>query len=107
MEMNRYLLAALYVMAGCAVTIPLKAQANGEPLRGERCRLVITNTVKIVSVCMEEEEVEVDFCGLLPDYFRFPSPEICSVDFSFERIVRIYAGPLCPTSHKIRAPEFL
>lgn len=55
---------------------------------------------------MEEEEVEVDFCGLLPDYFCFPSPEICSVDFSFERIVRIHTGSLCPTSHKIRAPEF-
>ena len=47
--MNRYLIAALYVMAGCAVTIPLKAQGCGESLRGERCRLIITNTVKVVS----------------------------------------------------------
>ena len=56
--MNRYLIAALYVMAGCAVTIPLKAQGCGESLRGERCRLIITNTVKVVSVYLEEEEEE-------------------------------------------------
>lgn len=105
MEMNRYLLAALYVMAGCAVTIPLKAQANGEPLRGERCRLVITNTVKVVSVYLEEEEQDTDFCSCLPDYFCFPCPEVHTVDFSFDPMDRIHTGPLCRTSHKIRAPE--
>ena len=69
--MNRYLIAALYVMAGCAVTIPLKAQGCGESLRGERCRLIITNTVKVVSVYLEEEEEEQVFCsGLPPDYFQ-------------------------------------
>ena len=59
--MNRYLIAALYVMAGCAVTIPLKAQGCGESLRGERCRLIITNTVKVVSVYLEEEDRVKEF----------------------------------------------
>ena len=44
--MNRYLIAALYVMAGCVVAVPLKVQGSPEPLRGERCRLVITAGVE-------------------------------------------------------------
>ena len=104
--MNRYLIAALYVMAGCAVTIPLKAQGNGELLRGERCRLVITNTVKVVSVYMDESEPEQVFCNSLPpDYFHFPKFEVHVKDFSFDRAIRINIGSLCRTSYKIRAPE--
>ena len=84
--MNRYLIAALYVMAGCAVTIPLKAQGCGESLRGERCRLIITNTVKVVSVYLEEEEEEQVFCsGLPPDYFQIPVVEALADDFTSDK----------------------
>ena len=69
MEMNRYLLAALYVMAGCAVSVPLKAQQHGELLKVERCRLVITHTVKVVSVCLDEETEESFHYSLPADYF--------------------------------------
>ena len=86
--MNRYLIAALYVMAGCAVTIPLKAQGCGESLRGERCRLIITNTVKVVSV-----------------YFQIPVVEALADDFTFDKTVRVNIGSLCRIAHKIRAPE--
>lgn len=104
--MNRYLIAALYVMAGCAVTIPLKAQGSGESFRGDRCRLVITNTVKAISIYMEQSEEDHDFSNSLPpDYFHFPNPEISIVDFSFDKTVRINAGPLCRISYNIRAPE--
>ena len=73
--MNRYLIAALYVMAGCAVTIPLKGSGGcGESLRGERCRLIITNTVKVVSVYLEEEEEEQVFVPVcLRIIFKSPS----------------------------------
>ena len=104
--MNRYLIAALYVMAGCAVTIPLKAQGCGESLRGERCRLIITNTVKVVSVYLEEEEEEQVFCsGLPPDYFQIPVVEALADDFTFDKTVRGNIGSLCRIAHKIRAPE--
>ena len=94
--MNRYLIAALYVMAGCAVTIPLKAQGCGESLRGERCRLIITNTVKVVSVYLEEEEEEQVFCsGLPPDYFQIPVVEALADDFTFDKTVRVNIGSLC------------
>ena len=93
--MNRYLIAALYVMAGCAVTIPLKAQGCGESLRGERCRLIITNTVKVVSVYLEEEEEEQVFCsGLPPDYFQIPVVEALADDFTFDKTVRVNIGSL-------------
>ena len=91
--MNRYLIAALYVMAGCAVTIPLKAQGCGESLRGERCRLIITNTVKVVSVYLP------------PDYFQIPVVEALADDFTFDKTVRVNIGSLCRIAHKIRAPE--
>ena len=95
--MNRYLIAALYVMAGCAVTIPLKAQGCGESLRGERCRL---------SVYLEEEEEEQVFCsGLPPDYFQIPVVEALADDFTFDKTVRVNIGSLCRIAHKIRAPE--
>lgn len=104
--MNRYLIAALYVMAGCAVTIPLKAQGSSESLRGDRCRLVITNTVKAISIYMEQNEEDHDFCNSLPpDYFHFPHPEISIIDFSCDETILINAGPLCRISYKIRAPE--
>lgn len=106
MEMNRYLIAALYVMAGCAVTIPLKAQGNAESFRGERCRLVITNTVKVVSVYIEETTKEQIYTNsLLPDYFHFPKLYIYLDNFSLDTTVWVKNGSLCPTSHKIRAPE--
>lgn len=103
--MNRYLIAALYVMAGCAVTIPLKAQGSGESLRGERCRLIITNTVKVVSVYLEEEEEQVFCTSLPPDYFKIPVVEALADDFTFDKTVRVNIGSLCRTAHKIRAPE--
>ena len=103
--MNRYLIAALYVMAGCAVTIPLKTQANGEPLRGERCRLVITITVKVISVYLDEETQGDDFCGLPPKNDPFFRSDSGNVDLKFDQTIRINAGPLCHTFHKIRAPE--
>lgn len=106
MEMNRYLLAALYVMAGCAVTVPLKAQSNGESLKIERYRVGITNTVKVISIYIEENQVDQVLChSLPPDYFHFLKLIVHTTNFVFDKKVRKIIGPLCRTSHKIRAPE--
>lgn len=103
--MNRYLLAALYVMAGCAVTIPLKAQGNGEAFRGDRCRSVITNTIKVVAAHLDEENQVQDSCSLLFDDSRFAENETGTDIFSFLKAEPYHCGSLCRTSHKIRAPE--
>lgn len=105
MEMNRYLIAALYVMAGCVVTIPLKVQGSPEPMRGERCRLVITDTVKVVSAYLDTKIAE-QLAGDLPAaYYYAPNLNLSSADFSFDRTVHIKIGALCYSSHQIRAPE--
>ena len=87
--MNRYLIAALYVMAGCVVTVPLKVQGNPEPLRGERCRLIVTTTVKTVSeyVGDQEADIAVHKTIFLSDYGKAEQIETPAY-----------------TSHKIRAP---
>ena len=54
MEMNRYLIAALYVMAGCAVTVPLKAQVEYPVL--ERCSMIVTHAVRTIADSGKEAE---------------------------------------------------
>ena len=54
MEVNRYLIAALYVMAGCAIMVPPKAQGEGAVV--ERCRVIITQTVRTLAVSVEHSE---------------------------------------------------
>lgn len=102
--MNRYLIAALYVMAGCAVAVPIKAQTGAEPLMGERCRLVITHTVKVVAVYLDEDRSQQMACVLPPDFFHFA--EVFSVvsNDTFNRTECPKIGILCLTSHRIRAP---
>lgn len=96
-EMNRYLLAALYVMAGCAVTIPLKAQESIGILKADRCRLVITNTLKVVAVYLEESEEKCDSSTAQPSKGEcFP--------ISYEYTTGGQIGTLCHVTHKIRAP---
>lgn len=103
--MNRYLIAALYVMAGCAVTIPLKAQNGGETLRGERCRLVITNAVKIVSVYLEEEEQCQHENEILQDAASLLFANISSEDYFCGKTFFLHTGALCRIIPSIRAPE--
>lgn len=104
MEMNRYLIAALYVMAGCVVAVPLKVQGSPEPLRGERCRLVITATVKVVSQYVTDQEEESISWEVSPEYFWLPdiaADHICfSSAYSIEEQIQFPSY----TSHKIRAP---
>ena len=64
------------------------------------------DTVKVVSVYLEEEEDEQVFCsGLPPDYFQIPVVEALADDFTFDKTVRVNIGSLCRIAHKIRAPE--
>ena len=102
--MNRYLIAALYVMAGCVVAVPLKVQGSPEPLRGERCRLVITAAVKVVSEYVTDQEEEHIGWELSPEYFRLPDITVDPVCFSSEYTNEERIIFPCYTSHKIRAP---
>lgn len=107
MEMNRYLIAALYVMAGCVVAVPLKAQAGAESLKGERCRQVINTAVRIVSVCLEESTSEQSHDSVLAKKEYISDFEVFKKDFSVKKSNWPASGPLCRIFHKIRAPEFV
>lgn len=107
MEMNRYLIAALYVMAGCVVAVPLKAQAGPDSLKGERGRLVINTAVRIVSVCLEESASEQRNSSVIAKEEYIPGFEIYKKDFSVKKSNWPASGPLCRIFHKIRAPEFI
>lgn len=102
--MNKYLIAALYVMAGCVVAVPLKVQGSPEPLRGERCRLVITSTVKVVSEYVTDQDEEYMGWELSPEYFRLPDLIADRFCFSSEYRKKERITFPCYTSHKIRAP---
>lgn len=102
--MNRYLIAALYVMAGCVVAIPLKVQGGPESLKGERCRLVVASTVKVVSAYLDSKVSEQTFSDLPSDCFYVPKVRGFNLDYSFDRSVLTKVGGLCSISHKIRAP---
>lgn len=102
--MNKYLIAALYVMAGCAVAVPLKGQGNPEPLNGERCRLIITNTVKIVSTYLNDERTDQTTSVFSAEFSCFPEISVCAVNFFFDESECPKMGALCLASHRIRAP---
>lgn len=44
--MNRYLITALYVMAGCAVTFPSGVYRGGMPVGTDSYRLIVSTTDK-------------------------------------------------------------
>ena len=103
MEVNRYLITALYVMAGCAVTVSLKAQ--GEEGVVERCRVVITQTVRTLAVSVEQSQEKQMYCTSLTQEKKNPTWGDFQSVFSISFPSRIEIGTLCRTAHKIRAPE--
>lgn len=105
MEMNRYLIAALYVMAGCVVAIPLKVQSNPLSVDRSAYRLIISDTVKVVSSCAEVRDDQYMPCGVLPDELYFPEISIQSKCFSLSRVILSGITTFFSSSNPIRAPE--
>ena len=103
MEVNRYLIAALYVMAGCAVTVPLKAQVEGASV--ERCRVVITQTVRTIAISVEQAEEKQKYDTSSAQNKPIATWGDLRTVFSNSSSSGIESGTLCRTSHKIRAPE--
>lgn len=104
MEMNRYLIAAIYVMAGCVVNVPLKAEGSILPSDQDRCRLVITNTVKTISIVLEKKAPDCLFSGLLVAACSSPAVLCRRTGYSFEE-----KNPSVPVKYNsltnpIRAP---
>lgn len=58
MEMNKYLIAALYVMAGCVAAFPVGTRGSVMPAGADGYRLLMTPTEKVVTVACEQKSVE-------------------------------------------------
>ena len=49
MEMNKYLIAALYVVAGCVATLPINVRGGNVSVRTDCYRLLVSSTEKVVT----------------------------------------------------------
>lgn len=106
MEMNRYLIAALYVMAGCVVAVPLKVEGNSMPSERSAYRLLVNDTVKVISAYADVKAVDnVNIFGLSSDNEYFPKIVVYNRFFSFSKIILSEIDSVFPASNPIRAPE--
>ena len=88
--MNKYLLAALYVVAGCVVTIPSGGRNESVPVGRDSYRLLISSTQKIITVALEKKSVDelalTTISDLIADRFScswvalpgFKSPDVAA-----------------------------
>lgn len=106
MEMNRYLIAALYVMAGCVVAVPLKQQGNILPSEREGYGVVISNATKVISFCLDKK-TDHPVPVLEADINAYFSLE--NINYACEGAFRSLSFSLAETemleTHPIRAPE--
>ena len=58
MEMNKYLIAALYVVAGCVATLPIGVRGGNVPVSNDSYRLLISSTEKVITVCTDKRVVD-------------------------------------------------
>ena len=54
MEMNKYLIAALYVVAGCVATLPINVRGGNVSVRTDCYRLLVSSTEKVITVATEK-----------------------------------------------------
>lgn len=53
--MNKYLIAALYVVAGCVATLPINVRGGNVSVRTDCYRLLVSSTEKIITVSTEKD----------------------------------------------------
>ena len=58
MEMNKYLIAALYVVAGCVATLPINVRGGNVSVKTDCYRLLVSSTEKVITVATEKRSTE-------------------------------------------------
>ncbi|MGL5681760.1 MAG: hypothetical protein ACRDDZ_01730 [Marinifilaceae bacterium] len=102
MKMNRYIITVLYVMAGCAVSVPLNAGQQHVAFRGDVVRITVSETSEGIRVEFEQrcenerfyEENDTHIVSTAPaiQYHVVNENTILKTNYQY-------------TAHKIRAPE--
>ena len=104
MEMNRYLIAALYVMAGCVAALPIGVRGSIVVGGADGYRLLISPTEKVVSVVSEQKSADEIIPGR-------SDKEYCKTDIRVEKLANtsyeaVLLGWKVPeiSANPIRAP---
>ena len=58
MEMNKYLIAALYVVAGCVATLPINVRGGNVSVGTDCYRLLVSSTEKVITVSAEKRATD-------------------------------------------------
>ncbi len=66
MEMNKYLIAALYVVAGCVATLPINVRGGNISVGTDCYRLLVSSPTEKVVTVSTDKKVSEDF-----DYWDF------------------------------------
>ena len=56
--MNKYLIAALYVVAGCVATLPINVRGGNVSVRTDCYRLLVSSTEKVITISTEKRSTE-------------------------------------------------
>ena len=56
--MNKYLIAALYVVAGCVATLPINVRGGNVSVRTDCYRLLVSSTEKVITVSTEKRSTD-------------------------------------------------
>lgn len=102
--MNKYLLAALYVVAGCVATIPIGIRGGSVPVGTDSYRLLVSSTEKVITISTEKKSVDDLAYGLFTSPYFEISVDVIEVCFSSALVER--PGWKVPevTANPIRAP---
>lgn len=87
MEMNKYLIAALYVVAGCVVTLPIGVRGGNVPVSNDSYRLLISSTEKIITVCTDKRTVDDLDYGIFNRQSYIASIDSAKVYYTYSPLV--------------------
>ncbi len=105
MEMNKYLIAALYVFAGCVATLPIGVRAGNVPVANDSYRLLISSpSEKIITVCTDKRTADDLDYGVFNHQNYLASIDSVKVYYTYSPLV--LPGWKVPevTANPIRAP---
>lgn len=102
--MNKYLLAALYVVAGCVVTIPSGGRNESVPVGRDSYRLLISSTQKIITVALEKKSVDELAFDMFGNSGLTVIADLIADHFSYLLVALPGFGSPDVTANPIRAP---